>query len=83
MDISARVASHFIKAANHYENSDFSIPQIVSITFYLKLACMAQILHLYFKNKILITCYSLKVSKGIENKFKIKICTMISNGPTA
>lgn len=36
MDISARAPSHFIKAANYYKNSDFSIPQIVSITFYLK-----------------------------------------------
>lgn len=52
MDISARTTSHFIKAANYYKNSDFSISQIVSTTFYLKLPYMTQTLKCIFKQNI-------------------------------
>lgn len=73
MDISTRIASHFIKAANHYKNSDFSIPQIVSITFYLKQAYMTQILICIFKQNINYMLHSKSFKGDYENKFKIKI----------
>lgn len=63
MDISARAASHSIKAANYYKNSDFSIPQIVSVIFYLTLVYITQKLNLYCLNKILIILHS-KSYKG-------------------
>lgn len=77
MDISARAASHFIKAANYYKNIDFFNSINYFYNFYLKLACMTQILNLYFFNRILITHYIPKVSKGTENKLKMKILYII------
>lgn len=35
---------------------------------------MTQVLNLYFFITILIMCYIPKVSKGTENKFKMKTC---------